>query len=106
MEHWIWDEFETSPPMSTYLVAIILTELSPVVTSYTSIDGRNVTIRLWAREHLANQLEFALDFVPKVLVQLEEYLQIPYSLPKLDMITIPGFDDGKAMENWGLIVHR
>jgi len=68
LEHWIWDEFETSPPMSTYLVAIILTELSPVVTSYTSIDGRNVTIRLWAREHLANQLEFALDFVPKVLV--------------------------------------
>lgn len=106
IENWVFDKFKTSPPMPTYIVAFVLTELDFIETWYRSIDGRNVTLRLWTLEHKLDQLEMAVMLVPKVLSALEEYLAMPYSLPKLDIIAIPGYEAGRAMENWGLIVHK
>lgn len=91
--------------MPTYLLAIIVARLVFLETSYESLDGRNVTIRLWTQPGQTHQLLFAMDFVPKVLETLEEYLRTPYTLPKLDIVAVPGYEEGKAMENWGLIVH-
>lgn len=106
VEEWVWDTFDTTPIMSTYLLACVLTEFYHLETTYSSISGQNITIRLWADAHKLSQLDFALELVPKILNSLENYLGIPYSLPKLDMIAIPGYQEGKAMENWGLVVHR
>ena len=41
----------------------------------------------------------------QVLAYYEEYFNIPFPLPKMDMIAIPNFISG-AMENWGLITYR
>lgn len=95
-----------TPPMSTYLLAIVLSEMQHVETNYTSIDGRIVPIRLWTVESQINQIDLPYYLVPKAIRALENYLNIPYSLPKLDMVALPGYDKAGAMENWGLILHR
>ena len=104
-EKWVWSSFFSTPAIPTYLVAFVVTELDHLETSYESIDGRNVSIRLWTRSDKLNQLEFAISKVPKILAALENYLNVPYSLPKLDLVAIPGYEASRAMENWGLIVH-
>lgn len=105
-DNWAWSTFHTTPAMPTYLMAVVVTELDHLETSYQSIDGRNVSIRIWTHSHKFDRLDFAVSMVPKVIRAFEEYLNVPYSLPKLDMIAIPGFEATRAMENWGLVVHR
>lgn len=51
------------------------------------------------------QVNFAKEVGPKALKFFEEYFNIKYPLPKLDMIAIPDFGSG-AMENWGLVTYR
>lgn len=92
--------------MSTYLLASVLTDFEYLETYFLSMNGQNVSIRLWTTPNQLDYLKFALNLVPKILNSFEDYLQVPYPLPKLDIITIPGYDNGKAMENWGLIIHR
>lgn len=106
IEDWVWDTFEPTPNMSSYLVAFVLSQLDYLETSYKSIDGRNVTIKLWSRKSKFSDMDLAYNLVPRIMIALEEYLQIPYSLPKLDIVALPGYDSNRAMENWGLIIQR
>lgn len=46
---------------------------------------------------------FAVDLAAKGLKFFEDCFELPYPLPKLDLIGIPGFSTG-AMENWGAII--
>nr|XP_022919862.1 aminopeptidase N-like [Onthophagus taurus] len=95
------DHYETSVPMSTYLVAYAVSELKNVVSPKSS----NVTFKIWARRDALDQVDFAKLIGPKVLAFYEEYFDIKYPLPKQDMIAVPDFSAG-AMENWGLITYR
>lgn len=93
--------FEESPIMSTYLVAVVV-GLFDYVESHTS-DG--VKVRCYCQVGKANQGEFALDVAVKTLELYKKYFDVPYSLPKLDMVAIPDFAAG-AMENYGLVTYR
>lgn len=82
--------------MSTYLVAFAVTDFH-----YITIGNFSV----WAREEALPQANYSLSVGPKILQYYEQFFQIPFPLPKIDMIALPDFSAG-AMENWGLITYR
>lgn len=93
--------FQPSPKMSTYLLAFIVGELEHA--ERRSKDG--VLVRVFTTPGKLHQAEFALDCATKVISFFNEYFDIPYPLPVLDLIAIPDFAAG-AMENWGAITYR
>lgn len=96
------DRFEETVPMSTYLVAFMVSEFE---FSEAPKQDTNVTFRIWARKEAIDQVELAKETGPKVLAYFSKYFDIDYPLPKQDMAAIPDFNAG-AMENWGLITYR
>ncbi|XP_046980763.1 aminopeptidase N-like [Schistocerca americana] len=93
-----WDRFETSVPMSTYLVAFVVSELG------READAQS-RFAVWARPDALRQARYSLQLGPKLLSFYESYFDISYPLPKVDMVALPDFAAG-AMENWGLITYR
>ncbi|KAG8228739.1 hypothetical protein J437_LFUL007074 [Ladona fulva] len=105
MPGWVWDHFSESVPMSTYLVAFIVSDFEHRVSPPLGPRHNDVNFRIWARKDAMDQVQLAIDVGPQALSFFEEYFDVPYPLPKQDMIAIPDFNSG-AMENWGLITYR
>ena len=101
-DEYVWDVYEDSVKMSTYLLAFVVSEFEYRQSIPTSNDVR---FRIWSRKEAIDQTEYAADIGPKILEYYEKYFDVPYPLPKQDMIAIPDFSAG-AMENWGLITYR
>jgi len=94
--------FETTPRMSTYLLAFAYGDLQSKETQ--TKDG--VIVRLWAtKAHAPEALDFGLDVAKRSIEFFNTYFDTPYPLPKADHIALPDFSSG-AMENWGLITYR
>ncbi|MDZ7744900.1 MAG: M1 family metallopeptidase [Candidatus Saccharibacteria bacterium] len=93
--------FETTPVMSTYLLAFAYGELDYIEAK--TKDG--VKVRTYATPDNVGFTEFALDVAVKCLEFYNDYFGIDYPLVKCDMIALPDFASG-AMENWGLITYR
>ncbi|XP_018581825.1 puromycin-sensitive aminopeptidase [Scleropages formosus] len=94
-------KFATTPIMSTYLVAFVVGEYDFVESQ--SSDG--VTVRVYTPVGKAEQGKFALEVATKTLPFYKDYFNVPYPLPKIDLIAIADFAAG-AMENWGLVTYR
>ncbi|XP_069669085.1 putative aminopeptidase-2 [Periplaneta americana] len=94
----IWDSFKESPPMSTYFLAFVVSDLKNISTS----DGK---YKVWIRENRLDEGKYALNLTAPIIKQLENYTGIKYDLPKLDHVAVPDFPFW-AMENWGLITYR
>jgi aminopeptidase N len=94
-------KFETTPIMSSYLLAFAYGELG-----YKEAQTKNdIAVRVYATPENVKLTDFALDAAVRCLEFFEEYYGVPYPLPKLDLIGLPDFSAG-AMENWGLITFR
>jgi len=93
--------FKESPIMSTYLVAWVVGDLDYIED--TNEDG--VLVRVYATRGLAHQGKFALNVAAKTLAFFSRYFDLPYPLPKMDMVAVHDFGAG-AMENWGLVTYR
>jgi aminopeptidase N len=93
--------FETTPRMSIYLLAFVFGEMT--FAEATTKD--DVLIRAYATPDKANLLDFGLQIAVRGLEFLSDYFELPYPLPKLDIVALPDFAVG-AMENWGIMTFR
>ena len=94
--------FETTPRMSTYLLAWVTGELHKA----TATTQRGVEVSVWATlAQPESSLGFALDIAVRSIEFYEQYFGTDYPLPKSDHVALPDFSSG-AMENWGLITYR
>ena len=94
-------KFSPTPKMSTYLLVFIIGDFEYIETK----TKNGVLVRVFTTPKKKHQAKFALECAVRTLEFYEEYFDIPYPLPVLDMIAIPDFASG-AMENWGAITYR
>jgi aminopeptidase N len=91
--------FAATPPMSSYLNVFVAGELD-------LIEARNgsTQVRVIATKGKAELGRYALEATAQILQFYNDYFGVPYPLPKLDQIALPG-GFGGAMENWGGITY-
>lgn len=104
---WHVTEFHTTPVMSTYLLAYIVSEFTYVNMTESMSTNQNVLIRIWARPSAtaAGHGQYALNVTGRILNFFAQHYNTPYPLDKSDQIGLPDFNAG-AMENWGLVTYR
>ena len=114
-EEWIQTDFDETLPMSSYLLALVVSDFD-YVEGYTKRGIRVLLLifnfffenlnflkfRIWARQDAVNFTSYALQAGIRVLEFYEDYYGIEFPLPKQDMMAFPDFAAG-AMENWGLV---
>ncbi|KAF9463935.1 leucyl aminopeptidase [Collybia nuda] len=103
---WKITRFQTTPPMSTYIVAFANGDFKYLERFVAMpLSGKNVPLRIYGTADVIHQAQFALDVKAAVLPLYEKIFDVEYPLPKLDTLVAHDFDGG-AMENWGLITGR
>lgn len=93
--------FETTPKMSTYLLAFVYGDLDYLEAKTSA----NVVVRTYATPANVAFTSFALECAVKTLEFFNDYFGIDYPLAKCDLVALPDFASG-AMENWGCITFR
>lgn len=97
----VWT-FETTPRMSSYLLAFALGDLQ--AKKGQTKNGTEVGI-FATKAHKPSSLDFALDIVVRVIDFYEDYYGVAYPIPHSYHLALPDFSAG-AMENWGLVTYR
>jgi aminopeptidase N len=91
--------FAPTPPMSSYLNVFVAGELDLIESRVGPTQ-----VRVIATKGKAELGRYALEASAEILKYYNDYFGVPYPLPKLDQIAIPG-GFGGAMENWGGITY-
>lgn len=94
--NYICDQYETSKPMSTYLVAFSVSEFK---------NGTSQRINVYTHYDYIDQVAYITEKSNSLLSFMESYTNIPYPYAKTDLLAIPDFSSG-AMENWGMNTYR
>ncbi|KAJ2902484.1 Alanine/arginine aminopeptidase [Zalerion maritima] len=99
-------KFDTSPIMSTYLLAWAVGDFE-YVEAFTEkqYDGKKLPVRVYTTRGLKEQGRWALEHAPKIIDYFSNIFGIDYPLPKSDLLAVHEFTHG-AMENWGLVTYR
>jgi aminopeptidase N len=92
-------KFAEIPSMQTYLLAFLVSDFQFV--SNTSVVPPQ---RVFAKpSSISNgDANYALGVSPDVLKGFEDYLDIPYTFPKMDQVALPNFAAGAVSSNIAL----
>ena len=95
-ENYRWDHYEKSPIMSTYIVKW-------VVSTFKYAEAKTMRgVRIRAFYGANESMVYGAESAAKIMDYLEQLFLINYTLPKMDMVTVPFFPF-VAMEEWGLM---
>jgi len=92
--------FQRSPAMPSYLIEFTGGDLA-ALSAQTAGTG----LGLWAVRGRELEGQVALADAQLILADYNDYFGLPFPLPKLDAIAVPGGFSG-AMENWGAITYN
>ena len=107
-EAFVTKKFLPSPPLPTYLVAILVGPFDEVVgpsIPATQLRTSPIPLRGFSLKGKGEQLQHALKNTGSILLALENYFGMAHPYPKIDIIAVPDFGAG-AMENPGAITFR
>lgn len=101
--------FNTTPYMSTYLVAFIVGDLRYIESEY---KFRDVPVRVYTTPGFEEKGRYSCELAAKALEYYEQVFDIKYPLPKMDMVGIHDFSAGAMhgklgfgyLQNGGLII--
>ncbi len=97
---WKRFSFAMTPTMSTYLVVLAAGELE---RSSAMQDGTEIGVVTTVGKQAS--ATYALKASQDLVHYFNDYFGVPYPLPKLDHIAVPG-GFGGAMENWGGVIYN
>ena len=97
--------FPPTPPMSTYLLALLVSTFEATPVEVTRDSATPIEVRVWARPDIVDNGLFAANISTYIIDEYARFFDTPYPLPKSDIVAVPDFAAG-AMENWGLITYR
>ncbi|CAF3554685.1 unnamed protein product [Rotaria sordida] len=85
--------FEETPPMSTYLIAFVLTDFECV----SRVTSANIEVNVCGRPEaiLNGEGDFALEVSTKLIPYYEQSYNISYPISKCDHFALPDFAIGK-----------
>ena len=101
--HATW-RFEPTPPISSYITAIIAGPYEEVFSELTSASGRVVPLGVYGRKSLWRHLDadYIFEKTREGFAYYEEKFDYPYPFAKYDQLFVPEFNAG-AMENAGAV---
>ncbi|KAK0409517.1 hypothetical protein QR680_004590 [Steinernema hermaphroditum] len=98
---WTTTTFQSTPDMSSYMVAICVGHFNSIQT----VTKGGVLVRVFTWPGMEIHGETALKTAAGALDFFGEYFELPYQLPKLDIMALPEYTNfADAMENMGLVI--
>ena len=94
----VWDD---PFPKPTYLFAIVAGSLSELRDTFTTMGGRIVDLRFYARDRDIEKCEYAMNALKRAMKWDEEIYGREYDLDRFNVVAVSDFNMG-AMENKSL----
>ena len=97
-----WAEWHDPWPKPSYLFALVAGDLTALTDSFTTMEGRDVTLNIWTRPGPdEGKRDFAMDALKRSMRWDEEAYGRAYDLDVFNIVAVDDFNMG-AMENKGL----
>lgn len=94
----VWDD---PAPKSSYLFALVAADLDHIEDTFTTMSGRDVTLRIYAEPKDKDKLAFAMDSLKRAMRWDEINYGSEYELDLFNIVAVDYFNMG-AMENRSL----
>jgi len=93
------DVFIQTPSMSTHMVGFVVNKFE------RTASGGDSAIYTYTHADYSNRVQYVSGEAPRLLKAMEDFTELKYQLPKLDLFAVPDFKSD-AMANWGLTTYR